>query len=101
MIYRANNGTALFVRPLDALKGTSLATGEIRAPFVSPDGQWVGFTDGTSTLNKVAITGGPVATFATTDGSNARGATWLPDDTVIFATAAPGTGLQRVSVRRR
>ena len=68
-------------------QGTSLATGEIRAPFVSPDGRWVGFTDGASTLNKVAIAGGPVATIATTEGSNARGTTWLQDDTVIFATA--------------
>ena len=27
----------------------------------------------------------------------ARGATWAPDDTIIFATNNPGTGLQRVS----
>jgi eukaryotic-like serine/threonine-protein kinase len=97
VVYRANNGTSLIARPVDALQGLTLATGEIRAPFISPDGRWVGFTDGTSVLRKVAITGGPAATFASTDGGNARGAVWLPDDSVIFATAAVSTGLHRVS----
>jgi serine/threonine protein kinase/Tol biopolymer transport system component len=99
VVYRANNGNALVARPLDALQGITLATGEIRAPFISPDGRWVGFTDGTSVLRKVALAGGPVATLASTDGGNARGAVWLPDDSIIFATAAVSTGLQRVSAR--
>jgi serine/threonine-protein kinase len=68
----------------------------IRGPFVSPDGQWVGFLDGVTTLRKVAITGGPPITLATLD-DGARGATWAPDDTIIFATNNPATGLLRVS----
>src|SRR4029077_19258506 len=44
----------------------------------------------------VAITGGPPITLARLD-SPARGATWAPDDTIIFATGNPATGLQRVS----
>ena len=59
VVYVGNNGRELFVRPLGALEPVSLFTGAPRAPFVSPDGQWVGFTDGTSVLKKVAITGGP------------------------------------------
>jgi len=35
-------------------------------------------------------------TLATLD-DGARGATWAPDDTIIFATYNPATGLQRVS----
>ena len=68
----------------------------LRAPFVSPDGQWVGFVDSIVMLRKVAITGGPAITLASLDGAS-RGATWAPDDTIIFATNNPATGLQRVS----
>ena len=74
----------------------SLFTGAPRAPFVSPDGQWVGFVDGTSVLKKVAITGGPPFTIASLDGMS-RGATWTPDDTIVFATNATTTGLQQVA----
>jgi serine/threonine-protein kinase len=64
---------------------------------MSPDGQWVGFFDGTPTLKKVAISGGPPVTITPVDGGGPRGATWGPDGTIIFATIAPATGLQRVS----
>jgi serine/threonine-protein kinase len=96
VVYAGNNGRELFVRPLDALESVSLFTGAPRGPFVSPDGQWVGFADGTSVLKKVVITGGPPVTIATLDG-NTRGATWMPDDTIVFATNATTTGLQQVA----
>ena len=96
VVYVGNNGTQLFVRALDALEPVAIASGSaVRGPFVSPDGQWVGFIDDT-TLQKVAITGGPPITLASLDGTS-RGATWAPDDTIIFATSNPATGLQRVS----
>ncbi|MBI3048649.1 MAG: protein kinase [Acidobacteria bacterium] len=85
IIYRGDN--QLLVRALDQIEPHV---------FVSPDGQWLGFVDTVSTLKKVAIAGGPAVTIAQMDGA-ARGATWLPDDTVIFATGALTTGLQRVS----
>jgi hypothetical protein len=59
-------------------------TGAPSGPFISPDGQWIGFVDG-ATLMKVAVTGGPALTLTTLDGTP-RGATWGPDDTIIFAT---------------
>ena len=65
--------------------------------FVSPDGQWVGFYDGLSTLKKVAVAGGPAVTVATIDTAGSSGATWGPDDTIILATNRVDTGLQRVS----
>ena len=97
VVYVGNNGTQLFVRPLETLEPVAIASGgSLRGPFVSTDGQWVGFVDNTNTLKKVAITGGPLITLASVDGGS-RGATWAPDDTIIFATDNPATGLQRVS----
>ena len=72
-------------------------TGQPNDPFVSPDGQWIGFVDGRGVLKKVAVSGGPAVTVATLDTAGTRGATWAPDDTIIFATAVSATGLQRVA----
>jgi serine/threonine-protein kinase len=96
VVYVGANGTQLFVRALDALDPTAIAKGAPRNPFVSPDGQWVGFVEGNTILKKVSITGGPVLTVAAVDGTP-RGATWLPDDTIVFATSGVTTGLQRVA----
>jgi serine/threonine-protein kinase len=98
VVYVGNNATQLFVRAIDALEPLAIATGAgLRAPFISPDGQWVGFQDG-ALLRKVAISGGPPITVASIGGGGGlRGATWMPDDTIIFATASPATGLVRVS----
>ena len=71
-------------------------TGAPIGPFVSPDGRWIGFVDGTTVLKKVAVTGGSAVTLATLDGLP-RGATWAPDDTIIFATPNLATGLQRIA----
>jgi serine/threonine-protein kinase len=95
IVFVGNDGTELFVRRIDALEPQSLFRGAPRAPFVSPDGEWVGFTDGYTVLKKVAITGGPATTIATLDGYS-RGATWTTDDTIVFATNTPTTGLQQV-----
>jgi Tol biopolymer transport system component len=95
IVYVGNRGTQLFVRALDALEPVAVFTGAPRGPFVSPDGQWIGFADGTAVLKKVAVTGGPAVTLAMLDG-NPRGAAWGPDDTIIFATNVGATGLQRV-----
>jgi eukaryotic-like serine/threonine-protein kinase len=97
LVYVGGNGSTLFVRSLDRLEAIPLVrAGAPRDPFVSPDGQWVGFFDGGFTLKKVPITGGPAVLVARLD-SYERGATWAPDGTIIFATQATITGLQRVS----
>ncbi|HEV8397815.1 MAG TPA: protein kinase [Vicinamibacterales bacterium] len=93
VVYVGNRGTQLFVRALDALDAVAVFTGAPRGPFVSPDGQWIGFVDGIATLKKVALTGGPAVTLATLDGNARRGATWAPDDTIIVASI----GLLRVA----
>ena len=97
VVYVGNGSTQLFVRGLDALEPMAIANGRVlRGPFVSPDGQWVGFLNNVGDLTKVSITGGPPITLARLN-AGARGATWAPDDTIIFATSDPMTGLQRVS----
>jgi serine/threonine protein kinase/Tol biopolymer transport system component len=97
VVYLGNNGSQLFVRALDALDPVPIASGVLlRGPFVSPNGQWVGFFENNTTLKKVAISGGPAIPLATLDGPS-RGATWLPDNTIVVATSNRDTGLQRVS----
>jgi hypothetical protein len=62
------SGRELFVRSLDALEPVRLFTGAPHGPFVSPDGQWVGFVDVTDVMKRVAILGGPPVTIAALDG---------------------------------
>jgi hypothetical protein len=93
IVYRGTN--QLLVRVLNQIEPDVLGgLGAPRNPFISPDGQWIGFAD-EQTLKRVAITGGPPSTIAPVDGP-LRGATWGPDGTIVFATVR-GTGLQRVS----
>ena len=97
VVYVGNNGTQIFVRALDALEPTAIVSGvSLHDPFVSPDGQWVGFFESVTLLKKVAISGGPAIAVATADGGNARGATWLADDTIVIATSTLPLGLQIV-----
>jgi serine/threonine-protein kinase len=96
LVYVGAKG-ALFVRALDQLDATPLSgTGAPLAPFVSPDGQWIGFFDGSNELKKVAITGGPAVTLGHPDGIP-QGASWGGDGTIIFATVNVATGLQRIA----
>ena len=96
IVYVGNGGTEILMRSLDHIESIVVARGLVRGVFVSPDGQWVGFTDNNRTLKTAAITGGPPLILTALDGG-ARGATWAPEDTILFATNNPATGLQRVS----
>ena len=84
----------LYVRTMDRLEASALAGTEgASSPFFSPDGQWVGFF-AEGKLKKVSVQGGPPVTLA--ESPDNRGATWAPDDTIIF-TPIPPVGLSRVS----
>jgi serine/threonine protein kinase len=97
VVFVGNHGTQLFVRPLDSLEPVLVFSGRsVRGPFVQPNSQWVGFSSDNNALMKVRITGGPPIKLTTID-STPRGATWAPDNTIIFATGNSATGLQRVS----
>jgi serine/threonine-protein kinase len=64
---------------------------------MSPDGQWIGFGDtADQMIKKVSINGGPPLQIANLPtGAGYVGATWSPDDSIIFGTSA--AGLMRVS----
>ena len=88
----------LMVRAIDRLDAVPLRgiTGSVVAvsPFISPDGRWVGFFENRD-LRKVSITGGPPITLvSTTPGP--RGASWGPDNTIVYATNDTATGLLSV-----
>ncbi len=87
----------LFVRSLDELEPVPLALDEVRSngpyhPFVSPDGAWIGYAL-PNELRKVQASGGAPLTVCKV--ARSRGATWLPDDTIVF-TPDPASALFRV-----
>ena len=86
----------LFLRRLDSFEATPISGTEDGAgAFFSPDVEWVGFVAG-GKLKKAAISGGAALTLC--DATSIRGASWGPDDTIIFGPiGTPGTGLSRVS----
>ena len=86
----------LYVRALDELEPTLLAE-SARSPFLSPDGLRVGFMSGTEgTWMQVSITGGSAVRIGG-EGGGTRGATWGPDDTIVFAAIEAAPGLFRIS----
>ena len=64
-------------------------------PMFSPDGQWLAF-ENEDGLRRVPVDGGPAATVV--EGV-IRGASWGPDDTIVFAH--PDTALLRVAAAGR
>ena len=105
VVYKGGRGadrTRLFVYALDQLEPKPLtSTGQPKGPFISPDGQWVGFFEpggGTggigATLKRVAISGGPPLPVSKLDGPS-RGGVWADND-IIAASGAPATGLLRI-----
>ena len=96
ILYVSSDRAQLLVRALDELEPRPLVSGSsISNPLVSPNSQFVAYTDGNS-LMRVALKGGTAITVAQADGP-VRGITWPDDDTIVFATANGTTGLQRVA----
>ena len=99
IVYRssAGGGIHVYLRQMDQLGGTRLfsAQNNIGNPFFSPDGAWVVFsTNDDATWKKVSILGGPPVTLFPNEGAP-RGASWGPDDTILFAHNVTGKGLAR------
>jgi len=97
LVYVDHDGpaTKLFVRHMDRFDVEPLARTEgAGAPFFSPDGEWIGFF-ATNRLKKVAVAGGQPIDICPVPHAPG-GATWLPDDTIVFSMAFTPTGLYRV-----
>jgi eukaryotic-like serine/threonine-protein kinase len=96
ILYVSSDRAQLLVRALDELEPRPLVSGNnILNPHVSPNSQFVAYTDGNS-LMRAALKGVTAITIAQVDG-RLSGMTWLDDDTIVFATANGTTGLQRVA----
>ena len=81
-----------YLRPLGQREAVPVPNSEgTYAVFFSPDGQWLGLNAGAG-LKKVSLAGGPPVTLF--DGP-VLGASWGPDDTVVFG--GRDAGLWRVS----
>ena len=81
----------LFVRPLDQLEPRLLIElSDARAPFFSPDGEWVGFFTGTE-LRRVSVNGGPPLPITDLGETGSFGASWGTDGTIVFS---PGAGAE-------
>jgi eukaryotic-like serine/threonine-protein kinase len=96
LVYVANHGgsSQLYVRAIDRFEARPIpGTDGAETPFFSPDGQSVGFF-AEGKLKKVSLSGG--APFTLCIGASNRGASWGPDDNIIFAPAAT-SGLFEVS----
>ena len=89
-------GRELYVRELAELEARLLeGAREAVGPFVSPDGNWVGFTDLLDgRLKKIPMEGGPVVTLGRARGN--LGASWGQDGMIVFSESGPG-GLLEVS----
>jgi serine/threonine-protein kinase len=100
IVYRGSGGSGstplLLARAIDQLDARPIATipRGFREPFLSPDGQWVGFFL-QGEIRKVSINGGPSIAIAKNSAAP-RGASWGPDGTIIFATNDAATGLLSV-----
>ncbi len=96
LVYVANRGgnRQLYLRQMDRLEATPIpGTEGGHSPFFSPDGQSVGFLAG-SKLKKVSVSGGAPQNLAIISPVT-RGATWGPDDTIIYTSSQNG-GLERI-----
>jgi serine/threonine-protein kinase len=100
LLYRGGGGpptlgTALMVRATGQLDARQLPGVFALGAFVSPDGRWIGFFTPTE-LMKVSIAGGPAISIGPVTGAS-LGGSWSDDNTIVFATVDPRTGLWRVS----
>ena len=93
LIYASGTPPKLFVRKLDQPAAVELPGAQSDAPpFLSPDGQWVGFLAGDK-LNKISVEGGSAVPLGTLEGM--IGGSWAEDGS-IFAGGGLGKGLLRI-----
>ena len=84
----------MYVRPLDQLQASVLpGTENVRNPFFSPNGEWIGFfADGR--LKKISVRGGSAVTLC--EAPDDRGGSWSEDGTIVF-TSESRSGLSKIS----
>ena len=90
---RADARNQIYRRRIDGVVTEPIAgTEDAAMPFLSPNGEWLGFS-ANGKLKKVPVGGGEPTVLC--DAPDARGASWGDDGTILFAPASSG-GLWRV-----
>jgi serine/threonine-protein kinase len=99
VVYAGNldGESQIYRRALNSFEATPIAgTAGGENPFFSPDGSWVGFFSDGLQLVRVPVAGGVAVVICDVRVGN-WGATWLPDDTIVYGTYSTGLGLMRVA----
>ena len=90
-VYQTTSG--LFVRQMDELDARLIPdTQDVTTPFISPNGEWIGYFTLAGQIRKVPVAGGAPITMC--DAEQPFGATWTRDNTILFGQTA---GIMRVS----
>jgi serine/threonine-protein kinase len=88
----------LMVREMNGLDAAPLGDGTpLRGPFFSPDGRSIGFftRNADGEIQRASIAGGSPMRVSGYAGVP-RGGSWGPDNSIVFATTDPASGLLRV-----
>jgi serine/threonine-protein kinase len=95
----APNVQQMYLQALGQLEPQSFPNiGNPIYPVFSPTGDWIAFFDLASrTIRKVQASGGSPVTIAPRSNAAIRGMSWASDDTIVFGTGDPATGVMRVS----
>ena len=90
------DGDQLYRRPLNQLESVPIpGTEGARAPFFSPDGQWLGFSAPDGSLKRLSLPAGLPTTLCDCNAGWFNG-TWGADGTIVY-TDGNTRGLMRVS----
>ena len=92
---------SLYVRSLGDTTAQLLqqVRGGAESPAFSPDGSWIAFGGGDSTIKKIPSSGGTVVDLGRSGRGGVLGICWLDAETIVFGVDddAPIAGLRRVS----
>ena len=83
-----NSGGQLHLRAMDELQAVPIrGTEGAGDPFFSPDGQWIGFSQGAQ-LKIVSLSGGAAVTLC--DAGRISGTSWGEDDVILYGQREEG-----------
>jgi serine/threonine-protein kinase len=87
---RDDTGSRLYVRTLDEARASPiLGTEDAQSPFISPDGEWIGFwADGS--IKKIRRQGGPTMPVLDARLPPWWGAVWGPNETIVIGQHGGG-----------
>jgi Tol biopolymer transport system component len=86
-VYGTTNG--LYLRSVDELTAKLIAgtEREIRQPFFSPNGKWIGYVSfNEMKLKKIAVTGSAPVVLCDVTTTGMRGPSWSADDAIVYGT---------------